>query len=231
MILQIPSRILLHNVISDNNILYSSWKFKSTFYDILNVKKDSNTKEIRDAYIKLSKLYHPDNSNGSHKKFLKINEAYNTLSKFDLRRNYDYQLANPHPQGIKMKYNAYYNNDFDWSEYNNSIFRTKYKYKSSEQQNGYYGVKGIKKQTNFVIALICLFISIVGLSIQVILVKNSHTLRRDKMQSESLENEILLQHIRETSNLNGRELQIELLRQKFEQMKQEKVKNTMKTDE
>ncbi|KAL3266860.1 hypothetical protein HHI36_011012 [Cryptolaemus montrouzieri] len=216
-VLKIPNVVLFRNIISDNKILYVPWNSKTTFYDILKVKNDCSSKEIKDSYLKLSKLHHPDkigNSKESHHKFLEINEAYKTLSKADLRKSYDFYItlpqSSPEP---RMNYNEFH----DWSTYQNPIFHKDKTTNSSRSNNSYYGVKGIKKQGNFMIVLICFFLSVFGLSIQVFMVSTSASIRRDKLQKQQEENELLLHKIKETSALNGKDAQIELLRQKFEE--------------
>lgn len=66
---------------------------KSNYYDTLHVSTNATPKEIKDAYIKLSKKMHPDSGNeGSHSEFVKINEAYSVLSKRTTKRDYDMSL-------------------------------------------------------------------------------------------------------------------------------------------
>ena len=65
---------------------------RTTFYDDLEVEPNASTKQIKDAYIRLSKLYHPDvkpNDPEAAEKFHKINQAFETLSNGNLRRKYD----------------------------------------------------------------------------------------------------------------------------------------------
>lgn len=52
---------------------------KRNFYDILGVKNDCTQKEIKAAYIQLSKIHHPDraqNTSNEDKEFKRIVEAY-----------------------------------------------------------------------------------------------------------------------------------------------------------
>lgn len=50
------------------------------YYAILNVNNSSTPKEIRDSFLRLSKIYHPDNkTSGSHLKFVQLKEAYDAL--------------------------------------------------------------------------------------------------------------------------------------------------------
>jgi len=62
------------------------------FYEILGVKRDASEKEIRTAYRKLARKYHPDVNPGdkpSEAKFKEINAANEVLSDGEKRRKYD----------------------------------------------------------------------------------------------------------------------------------------------
>jgi DnaJ-class molecular chaperone len=60
------------------------------YYKTLNISRNSSKKDIKSAFYKLSKVYHPDlNETGDSKKFLEITEAYNILSNDLQRREYD----------------------------------------------------------------------------------------------------------------------------------------------
>ncbi len=64
---------------------------KRDFYDILGVSKDAPQDEIKKAYRRLSKKYHPDLNDASdaESKFKEVAEAYETLSDETKRSNYD----------------------------------------------------------------------------------------------------------------------------------------------
>lgn len=50
------------------------------YYAILNVQKSSTPKEIKESFLRLSKIYHPDNrTTGSHLKFVQLKEAYDAI--------------------------------------------------------------------------------------------------------------------------------------------------------
>ncbi|EKD12652.1 uncharacterized protein L3040_005237 [Drepanopeziza brunnea f. sp. 'multigermtubi'] len=64
----------------------------TTYYDVLGVKPDATELEIKKAYRKLAIITHPDKNPGddtAHEKFQAIGEAYQVLSKEDLRKQYD----------------------------------------------------------------------------------------------------------------------------------------------
>jgi curved DNA-binding protein CbpA len=69
------------------------------YYRILGVSYDAPKEEIRQAYLKLARKYHPDvNKEQEAEEFLKsINEAYNALTNDEARALYDQDLDIPPP--------------------------------------------------------------------------------------------------------------------------------------
>ncbi|WP_443937914.1 DnaJ C-terminal domain-containing protein [Pedobacter sp. MW01-1-1] len=62
------------------------------YYKILDIKKDASADEIKKAYRKLARKYHPDvnqNNAEANKKFQQINEANEVLSDPEKRKKYD----------------------------------------------------------------------------------------------------------------------------------------------
>jgi DnaJ-class molecular chaperone len=68
------------------------------YYNTLGVPENANADDIKKAYRSLSLKYHPDRTQGDVEKakiFQKVNEAYETLSDGDKRREYDAARKNP----------------------------------------------------------------------------------------------------------------------------------------
>ena len=80
------------------------------YYSILGVKRGANKDEIKSAYKKLAKKYHPDlnpNSKEAETKFKELSEAMSILSDDDKRQRYDQYGSADGPQSSQ-----YSNYDF-----------------------------------------------------------------------------------------------------------------------
>lgn len=61
------------------------------YYDLLGVSRDADKEEIKRAYRRLARKYHPDvnKEEGAEEKFKEINRAYEVLSEPEMRARYD----------------------------------------------------------------------------------------------------------------------------------------------
>lgn len=85
------------------------------YYSILGVSKTATEKEIKQAFRKLAREYHPDVNPGDPKaegRFKEINEAYEVLSDAEKRRKYD-QLGSDWARWQQTGGMG----DFDWSRW------------------------------------------------------------------------------------------------------------------
>ncbi|CAG4951008.1 unnamed protein product [Parnassius apollo] len=157
---------------------------KKSHYDILNLRKNCSDKDIKEAYIKLSKEYHPDmNKNArAQEQFVQVQEAYNVLGKPNTRAQYDSMIEieinsasyayRPH-----VPYNLRNNPQYGFYQENRS---TGYK------SNSYYGVKGVNKLPNTTIIMLCFGIAIVGVILQVVVIRNAYLSHRRQIREKNM---------------------------------------------
>ena len=87
------------------------------YYQLLGITRDASEKEIKQAYRRLARQYHPDVNHGAdaEERFKEINEAYEVLSDSDKRQRYDV---------LDNNYQAWQRSgarsDFDWSSWTQS---------------------------------------------------------------------------------------------------------------
>lgn len=93
----------------------------SDFYELLGVKKDADSKEIRRAFKKLALTMHPDKNIGdpdAHDEFIKINKAYEILKDPDTRKKYDTYGED----GLKEDFGSGWKGNFhSWNYYHESF--------------------------------------------------------------------------------------------------------------
>lgn len=75
------------------------------YYETLGVKPDATDAEIKRAYRKLARKYHPDVSKetGAEEKIKAVNEAYEALKDEDRRREYDQLRAGGYRAGDEFR--------------------------------------------------------------------------------------------------------------------------------
>ncbi len=87
---------------------------KRDYYEVLGINKNASADEIKSAYRKLAKKYHPDthpeNPKEAEEKFKEISEAYEVLSDSNKRTQYN-QFGH---EGIKSTFGK---GGFNWSDF------------------------------------------------------------------------------------------------------------------
>jgi len=116
-------------------------------YQVLGVLQSASQSEIKSAYYKLAKQYHPDVNKGNEERFKEISSAYETLSATDKRKQYDDNLkygatsqsssASGYSQQSQYKsYQNYYNQRTNENEQANA-YRHYYNRRAQNQQRYY----------------------------------------------------------------------------------------------
>lgn len=100
------------------------------YYIILGLNKNCSTHDVKIAYKRLAKLWHPDKnkSQNAQETFIEIHEAYEILSNPIKRRLHDQLIFNDYSYDIKSLPEKY-------KEYNSFVFQAKSKAHSVSKMN------------------------------------------------------------------------------------------------
>ena len=114
---------------------------KRDYYEVLGVSKSASDDEIKKAYRKLAKKYHPDlnKEEGAAEKFKEVNEAYEVLSDANKRQAYD-QFGFAGVDGQGQGFSGFSSGGFDdLNDIFSSVFGSGFGFSSSSsrrQNNG-----------------------------------------------------------------------------------------------
>ncbi len=129
------------------------------YYKVLGVSKDASNDEVKKAFRKLARKYHPDVNPGDKKaeeKFKEINEAYEVLSDAEKRKKYDTLGPNWQeqfgPQFNRRTYSNTYRTtpmDFDSGSGFSDFFEALFGRANTAGTGGMGGASGIRGQESF----------------------------------------------------------------------------------
>ncbi|KAJ0176013.1 hypothetical protein K1T71_008187 [Dendrolimus kikuchii] len=188
-------------------------------YEVLNLRRNCSDKEIKEAFIQMSKEYHPDKNKDARAqdKFVRIVEAYNVLSKPSSRAQYDSitTVASSSDKSTSYVYRTHvpYNlrKNPNYSYYNQ---QTK-THTAKENTDAYYGFTGIKKLPNFYIIMMCFGIASIGVFLQLYVIRNLYVAHKQQSLERSKHLAEELDKVRSAARDNGNELQTRILLDKI----------------
>ncbi|HOI19223.1 MAG TPA: molecular chaperone DnaJ [Candidatus Woesearchaeota archaeon] len=111
------------------------------YYEVLGVQKGASADEIKTAYRRLAKKYHPDmnkDDNSTHEKFKEINEAFSVLSDPKKKEQYDNFGTTEDDAGQGYSSQGAYSG-FDFGGFSNfgDIFSTIFGGGSDDEEEGF----------------------------------------------------------------------------------------------
>lgn len=122
----------------------------TNYYETLGVEKNASEDDIKQAYKKLAKIHHPDKG-GNKSKFQEIQEAYDTLSDENKRREYDNPMSNIFGSGMNVfPFNI---NEMFGMQMNRNMKKADQHYECFITLDDVY--KGVKKSFNIKRNFIC----------------------------------------------------------------------------
>lgn len=116
---------------------YFSTNFSKDYYKVLGVNKLASKAEIRSAYLKLAKQYHPDSPTGSEEKFKELGEAWSVLgnetskSEYDSGKSSDPSMGSANYGRSRRDYYSHASDYQKWQEF----YQQQYTSKNSFQDN------------------------------------------------------------------------------------------------
>lgn len=106
----------------------------------MQVSEHANYREIRSAFRRLAKKYHPDLNNSAHAEEMikKINAAFEVLSDKEKRREYDSMCLNDNNRLPKQKEENHNENENNKSQINNAYGKSRKEDEDSSQISNEY---------------------------------------------------------------------------------------------
>lgn len=138
---------------------------KKDYYEVLGVQKNASASEIKKAYRKLAKKYHPDISSETNasEKFKEVNEAYQVLSDTQKKQNYDQFGHKGANFGFESNSSGFNFGNFDFSDFFGDFVNSNNKNQGNNNLDLLYtmnlsffeSMEGLEKKLTFNIQNIC----------------------------------------------------------------------------
>lgn len=195
--------ILLRHFFGRRFFLTSSVTLNRNHYEILGLKMDCSPKDIRNAFVQLSKEHHPDMKKSKYEEssrdFIQVNEAYQVLSKPHSRANYDLSLKGIDTVNYIKRDTVYEPWRVDPMSYS----------EKGPIYSPYYGIRGMRKMSNYKIVIFCILFCAFGAMIQGFAIFGSSAMyRRQENDRKSAVYSSNYEAARERAEKNGNAEQI-----------------------
>jgi len=208
-------------LLSCQNRTLNSSTSRTNHYKTLGLEQSCSTKDIRDAFVKLSKEVHPDRNPkdfASHAKFVELNEAYTVLAKPEARWQYDLSLTRTvSPNGMTSEVADHRPT---WQNRNTKEYYTRTAFwdpnQKVDREEPYYGIKGVQKVPNWCIVIGCiLFISVGVMGHYLAIRYNNKVSQEAQDRKDKLCSAYYGEAEKMATALGTRSLQIEMLEQRL----------------
>ncbi|KAJ8719731.1 hypothetical protein PYW08_011906 [Mythimna loreyi] len=191
---------------------------RKNHYEVLNLRRNCSDKEIKEAFIQMSKEYHPDKNKDAKAQdsFVRIVEAYEVLGKPSSRARYDSLTeieSNSH--AASSAYTHAYKSHVPYNLRNHPQYSYYYETQAPPRSAHRNESAPVKKIPNYVIIVMCTGVALLGIILQVFVIRNLYVSQRQQAQEKSKRLAEELDKVRAAALTNGNELQTRLLLDKI----------------
>lgn len=125
-----------------------------SYYDILGIPQNADSNQIKAAFRRLAKLYHPDKNSQGKEHFAKILLAYEVLIDSVKRRQYDLKLKHGSAESLKAKAKSQKQKEWGFSEEElkrRNYFRENYKKEYERYTNSAVAPKNTYNEYKYIL--------------------------------------------------------------------------------
>ncbi|XP_070819468.1 dnaJ homolog subfamily C member 4 isoform X2 [Chaetodon trifascialis] len=194
------------------------------YYDLLGVKSDASSAEIKNAFFDKSKKLHPDSNPADpalHSQFVELNEAYRVLSKDQSRKEYDFKIRRPYSggQAFSSSHTSYRARDAQ----ENTRYWEQFRQSHTQDMMSEDWQRRRRKKRNFQLLGYCIIAMVLSMGAHAVFFKILEQVHNDFMDEKDRVITEIYNECKERARVNGFKKQTEILRQKHAEF-QEKHK-------
>lgn len=196
----------------------NTYRKPANYYQLLGVKSDATTEEIKNAFFGKSKKLHPDSDPSNpalHSQFVKLNEAYRVLSKERSRKEYDFKLGhqyNTHHGFGSTSSHTDYSNKYSSETHEN--IRYWEQFRQSNGHDRYADARQKSRSRNLRFVGYCIIAMMVSLGLHFLLFRKLREVHNNFMDEKDRMLTQIYNESKERARINGFKKQTEIMRQK-----------------